>query len=737
MIGLFILGDFSMLLVFTVSCLIAASPFPTVWFDASDLGSGSFSLEEPGTYTVWVWDLRTASRTRPALTLDKSEIALPNSRRGDKEYIWHKLDAVRLSSGKHSVELSETVARFVLTTDPTYRPGEIVKDMQVLDVPEAVRDRRAHTAKHTDTVFTFPVYRSIEEWESKAEVLRRRILLSSGLWPLPNKTPLDAQVFGRVQHDDYSVEKVHFQAWPGFYVTGNLYRPVGEGPFPAVYCPHGHWEEGRLVNNDINSIPGRSITLARMGAVVFTVDMVGYNDSSQFEHRWSKDEYKLWGIHPFALQLWGSVRALDFLQSLPDVDPERIGVTGASGGGTQTFALMAVDERVKVAAPVNMISSTMQGGCVCENAPLIRFENSNMEIGALMAPRPLLMISATGDWTRETPHVEYPAIRSIYELYGAVDRIENVHIDAGHNYNKSSREAMYRFFGKHLIDPEKDWGSFTEPPFEVESEEKLRVFINGSYGHDSDEEVIATIKRQIELRVDSDYKKIIQGDTELAERYRLAFRDTLGATIPESNELASIRISMDERTGYVVERWILGRKTEGDAIPAILYRAKDPGRQDAVVLVSPEGKRAFADARNIGPGTEILDLIEDGKAVLTIDTFLTGEHHSPYKETKRTRIGGFMDTFQPTDTAYRIQDILTSVAYIRARRDMTGNVKIVGVDAANLWVRFAAVIDPTVKYTQTGESSFDSGDDEQWEEKFYIPSIRTLGPLRISVELSN
>src|SRR5690606_37701194 len=149
--------------------------------------------------------------------------------------------------------------------------------------------------------------------------------------------------------------------------------------------------------------PARHITFARMGIVAFSYDMIGYNDSMQFEHNWGGEKEKLWGLHPFAMQLWSSIRAVDFLSELPDVDPERIAATGASGGGTQTFSLMAVDPRIKVAAPVNMISSTMQGGCLCENAPIIRLNNSNMEIGALMAPRPLLLVSATGDWTRETP----------------------------------------------------------------------------------------------------------------------------------------------------------------------------------------------------------------------------------------------------------------------------------------------------------------------------------------------
>ena len=328
----------------------------------------------------------------------------------------------------------------VLSVDPSLAQTDV--DFTIWpDAAPMDTDERFASKRHTDSVFRMPNYASVSDWEAFAADLRKKILISSGLWPLPESKPLNPRIFDRIDYDDYSVEKFHFEAHPGFLVTGNLYRPVGEGPFPAVLMPHGHWEKGRLENSDTVSVPARGITLARMGMVALSVDMLGYHDSLQFTHRWSTRKEKLWGIHPFALQLWSNIRALDFLQELSFVDGDTIGCTGASGGATQTFALMAVDSRVKAAAPVNMISSTMQGGCVCENAPLIRLNNSNMEIGALMAPRPLLLVSATGDWTRETPRVEYPAIRSVFALYNAENRIENHHVKAGHNYNQESRES--------------------------------------------------------------------------------------------------------------------------------------------------------------------------------------------------------------------------------------------------------------------------------------------------------
>jgi hypothetical protein len=302
-----------------------------------------------------------------------------------------------------------------------------------------------------------PHFTSAEEWNQRAAHLKELILASAGLLPMPERAPLNAQVFGDVKHPDYSVSKVYFESLPGFFVTGNLYRPVGAGPFPAVLSPHGHWAYGRFENSAVASVPGRAINLARQGFVVFTYDMAGYNDSRQLEHRlFGGPREKLWGLSVAGLQLWNGIRGLDFLESLPYVRRDRIGATGASGGGTQVFLLAAVDERVAVAAPVNMISLHMQGGCLCENQPGLRLDTTNVEIAATIAPRPLLMVSATGDWTTNTLEREYPAVRALYALRGASDRVHAVRFEAPHNYNRDSREAVYAWMARWLQDAPAD-----------------------------------------------------------------------------------------------------------------------------------------------------------------------------------------------------------------------------------------------------------------------------------------
>jgi hypothetical protein len=167
-----------------------------------------------------------------------------------------------------------------------------------------------------------------------------------------------------------------------------------------------------------------------------------------------------WGLSLAALQTWNSMRALDFLLDLPNADPKRCGITGASGGGTQAFLLAAVDDRISAAAPICMISSEFHGGCVCENPPLLRVEANNVELARLFAPRPLFIGSCSGDWTKNTPEKELPAIRRIYSLYGAESCVSGVHVSAGHNYNREIRENVYAFFALHFF------GRTLEKPFE-------------------------------------------------------------------------------------------------------------------------------------------------------------------------------------------------------------------------------------------------------------------------------
>ena len=722
-----------MLLAAITSLMIASGEPLVLWITPASLKSGATTIPRNAAYTVFMW---LPSGKPGAVKIAANTLEARTRKEEKRPYLWVCAGTVTLAAGEQPVSLGEGVAALALSTEGNFDPQNVWPDRCIFDEPKAVRDRRAVTVRHTDTVFMMPHFASVEQWEAFAARLRRRILLSSGLLPLPERTALNAQITDRVQHEDYSVEKAYFEARPGFLVTGNLYRPVGAGPFPGVVCPHGHWEHGRLEDSERGSVPGRCITLARMGCVVFSYDMIGYNDSCQFPHNWGTRREKLWGLHPFGMQLWSSIRAVDFISQLPGVDPDRIACTGASGGGTQTFALCAVDMRVKVAAPVNMISSTMQGGCLCENAPIVRMDNSNMEIGALMAPRPLLMVSATGDWTKETPRVEFPAVRSVYELYQAADKVANVHINADHNYNKASREAMYRFFGKWLLGSDQ-WAAFEEPPFTPEPVAALRVFPDGKPPANTPgaDQIIMQVIASTRAKWDA----VLPGSAEAIPAFRSQFdtvlEDVIGASTPDVNELGCERTGLVRRDAYALERWILRRSAEDDAVPATFYRAYDAKPQDAVLIVHGDGKAALTDDVHGGPGPLVAGLIAQGKAVLCIDAFLIGDHHAPGKETQRLTVGTFMDTFQPTDTGCRIQDVLTAIAFLRARRDLSGNIELAGLGHGGVWALFASAIDGNVSRTIADLSSFDYEEDAAWVEDFYIPCIRSIGDVRTAAVL--
>lgn len=592
------------------------------------------------------------------------------------------------------------------------------------------QDARFTAVRDTDTNFSPIAFPSRDAWEPFAESLRLRILVSSGLWPEPERTPLNTRVFDKVEHEDYSVSKVSFEASPGFLVTGNLYVPAGKGPFPAVLNPHGHWQHGRLENSGNGSVPARCITFARMGMVAFSVDMIGYNDSRQFSFPWghrpgevpqaTRRTEELWGIHAFALQLWGNIRALDFLQSLPQVDPQRLACTGASGGGTQTFALTAVDPRVQVAAPVNMISHTMQGGCQCENAPLLRIGASNMEIGALFAPKPLMMISATGDWTKETPQVEYPAVRAIYELFGAADHVANVHIDAGHNYNQASREAVYRFFGKWFLNADEKYASYTEPAFTVESNEALRLFPGEGPlpDHPKQDEVVASLIAERRARIAKAVRER-GNDPAFVRQYGNAVRFVVGGDSAQKRQVQADRLSSEKKDGYTLERWVL-RTADTGAVPAILLVPDARVVGSATLLVHPEGKARFAKA----DGSVIDALREfsagDARVVALVDPFRTGESAGLER-----KLGAFPDTFVATDTGYRVQDLIMAIAWLSER---AGNAPVIvaAEGPAQIWAVLATSLSRAAVSTEADQSNFPQT-DAAWVAEYYLPSLQSLG----------
>ena len=299
--------------------------------------------------------------------------------------------------------------------------GALADEIRVLPPGQLPKDARLEPLKDQNGYFPFTLPKSKEEWAKRANEVRRQILLAAGLWPMPEKTPLNPVIHGKVDREGYTVERVYFESYPGHFVTGSLYRPKDRtGKLPVVLRRYGHWANGRFFDAGPDEIrkelvrgeerfevSGRYILqalcvqLARMGCIVFQYDMVGVADSQQVPHtpEWQpkRDTLDRWGFASpqaearlqtnFGLQTYNSIRALDFVCGLPDVDPARIGMTGGSGGGTQTFICCAIDPRPAVACPAVMVSTAMQGGCNCENAPYLRIGTGNVEFAAPVRPQ--------------------------------------------------------------------------------------------------------------------------------------------------------------------------------------------------------------------------------------------------------------------------------------------------------------------------------------------------------------
>jgi hypothetical protein len=320
-------------------------------------------------------------------------------------------------------------------------------------------------------------------WDLRKAELRNCFLQQLGLTPMPKKTPLNPIYTEKRKFEGYTVENVGLEVLPGVYLCGSLYRPdKGKGPFAAILCPHGHFNSPDL-NQYGRYRPDhqyRCAMLARMGAVVFSYEMFAYGESLL---QVRKEDHKT-GL-ALTMQTLNSIRIVDFLTSLPYVDPKRIGVTGESGGGTQTFLLTALDDRVTVSVPVVMVSSWFFGGCACESGLPIHsctdLGTNNAEIAAMASPRPMLVISDGSDWTQHVPTVEFPYLQKVYSLYGKQENVENVHLATeGHDYGVSKRMAMYDFMAKRLglnLNAVKDKsGNVDESKVTIEKYEALLVF---------------------------------------------------------------------------------------------------------------------------------------------------------------------------------------------------------------------------------------------------------------------
>jgi dienelactone hydrolase len=596
-----------------------------------------------------------------------------------------------------------------------------------------------------------------QQWEHRAAQLRRKILLSAGLWPDRERTPLNASIFDIKEGEGFKVAKVYFESFPGFLATGNLYYPtVGKPPYPAILTPHGHWEYGRLQNSETGTIPGRSIDFARQGYVVFSIDMVGYNDSFQLPHdgnksraqlvadaplpyeprafraEWFFPDADLYGFNLGGMQLWNGIRALDFLSSLPEVDPSRIGVTGASGGATQTILLMASDPRVRVAAPVNIIGAEKHPGCGCENLPGLWVDTSTIEVAATFAPRPLLLVSATEDpWTHSTPTRELPWLTKYYALFGAQDRIANVHVNASHNYNAQSRAGVYAFFRKYLNPPGPEISNPASIAPELKSLGDLRVFPDGilpknaKSGREIAEEWEKTSQQALTRAFPSDPAGLAAFQDSFGEALRLVL--SVEKVTPESMSRTPAPSATQGTAGAKSER--ISRKKDSFALESVRPSGRAKG---AVLIAVPESFGRLGTKGGLSAALPwVRDLIEQGNAVFRVRGYISGASHIPDRDWQAM---SWPSTYNRSNEILGIQEVMTAIAAIR--QELAGvPLTVIGLERAGLLTAFAAAVQGGADRVVADLNGEDPGYDGTMSRLLPVGAIRRVGDLKTVVLL--
>ncbi len=595
---------------------------------------------------------------------------------------------------------------------------------QILPVGTRPDDHRLGPLKDLNGYFPFQPPSTKEAWSARAEVVRRRVLVANGLWPLPEKTPLNPVLHGRLERDEYTVEKVYFESRPGFFVTGNLYRPKKiTGKAPGILFAHGHWADARLTESTAAELRqeiatgqerfeqgGRSrfqsmcVQLARMGCVVFQYDMLGNSDAQQIPmsvaHTFAKQRPNLntlsdWGLFSpqaeshlqsiMGLQTWNSVRSLDFLLSLPEVDPARIACTGASGGGTQTFNLGAIDPRVQLLFPAVMVSTAMQGGCTCENASLLRIGTGNVELAALFAPKPLGMTTAN-DWTKEMSTKGFPQLQQLYSLLGAP---ENVMLQRGehfpHNYNAVSRTAFYNWLNHHFKLGQQE--PVIERDYPVASRADLTVWDAEHPQPAGGEAFERRLLREIHAADQRQLQAAAQNSDQVRTILTPAWQTILDAETTTPSEVTWEQKTKTDHVTWIEMGGLIRNSTYHEALPAVfLYPKNWLGK--TVVWLTGNGKAGLYQDDGT-PKPAVQKLLDQGAVVLGLDLIYQGEFAStgsapsqaPLVEGPR-EVPAYTFGYNNSVFVWRVQDVVTAVNYVRQHDRKSSLVALVGTEGA-------------------------------------------------------
>jgi len=529
-------------------------------------------------------------------------------------------------------------------------------------------------------------YSTLKEWESAREEIKRNFFASMG-GLADERTPLNARIVGKVERGDYVIEKIVFESRPDFLVTSNLYLPRNAlFPAPAVIHVHGHAREHGKRYELYQSV---SIGLAKRGYVVFFIDASGHGERTPQGH--SEGFAMLPGDIPLeGLQMWDNMRALDYLCTREEVDIQRIGCTGCSGGGNQTMYLSALDERIAVSAPVAAVTLYrdlfFRGiGCACECVPnVLRYGEQNAILG-LIAPRPLLIAAGIRDsifpivGAREV----YEKVCSIYQLYDAEDKIAIAEEYVQHGYHRPMREAVYGWFDKWLMhrgdgSPQEEGEVVPEPP----TEDTLNCFQGGSFPKDS-ETIFTVYAKHLKQKPEPAMPKESENIQNWQDRLRSDIVDSVFGGFPPKSAGTKIKVTESVKNdGYVVEK-LFYVSEPGIIIPAILARPTGVGKPPVLFRFHADGKKAALDA------TPVDEYLSQGVAVFAIDARGTGET----KADRRVITNNSIVLGKPLVGQW-VWDILRGVDVLARREDLDATrILLWGEGTAALAALFATGLD--------------------------------------------
>jgi len=440
--------------------------------------------------------------------------------------------------------------------------------------------------------------------------LQEQVLACAGLAPLPERVPLDIRASAPLEHPWCTVQRIAYQLWPAVYSTGLLYMPkhLPEKPAPAMLCPHGHWPNG----NAHPEVQKRCLTLAKLGYVTF----------SSIQHHY-EDLYI--GVSHQTLMIWNNMRALDYLETLPEVDKTRIGCAGASGGGLQTQMLVALDPRVKAASIVGLTCELRdimffdRCHCACNHFPGVMRFTDFPEISTLGLPAAVQYLTMN-DWTREFEKKSFPAIRELYAANGAADRVQCSYFNTPHTYDRPKREQTYGWM-EHWLRGKPAFAPVPEPDqvqtFPVETLLGLKADLTGDKGFQQ----ISRIYQQ-----GRGYQTPTIHTADQWSEYRLgmekALKDLLGEPTAASTAACSDWTAMPaadlkaERAGCRSESAVI--------VPLTVLRKaqQSAAKLPVVAILAPDGGKQLLERTGSGSPDEIA---RAGSLVVLPDVRLTGQ----------------------------------------------------------------------------------------------------------------